>query len=106
MGFFRGVELGASFAPFTAFRDHFGFVPELFRCQSLTPRLIEAEAGLAASILFQDRALSRLQKERLLLALVAANHDVYSATAQYQMLCLLGEPEERLDQLLSDYRQA
>ena len=26
--------------------------------------------------------------------------------AHYQMLCLLGEPEEQLDQLLSDYRHA
>ena len=106
MGFFRGVELGASFAPFTTFRDHFGFVPELFSCQSLAPRLIEAEAGLTTSILFRDRALSRQQKERMLLVLAAANRNVYSATAHYQMLCLLGEPEERLDLLLSDYRLA
>ena len=46
MGFFREVELGVSFAPFSAFREHFGFVPSLFRCQSLLPRLIEAETGL------------------------------------------------------------
>jgi len=104
MGFLREVELGVSFAPFSAFREHFGFVPSLFRCQSLLPRLVEAETGLLASILLKDRSLSRLQKERLLLLLAAANRDSYSATMHYQMLCLFGEPEERLDQLLSDYR--
>ena len=106
MGFLREVELGVSFAPFSAFREHFGFVPSLFRCQSLLPRLIEAETGLVASILFKDRSLSRQQKERLLLVLAAANRNAYCATAHYQMLSLLGEPEEQLDQLLSDYRHA
>jgi RNA polymerase sigma-70 factor (ECF subfamily) len=104
MGFLREVELGVSFAPFSAFREHFGFVPSLFRCQSLLPRLVEAETGLLASILFKDRSLSRQQKERVLLVLAVANRDSYSATMHYQMLCLFGEPEERLDQLLSDYR--
>ena len=104
MGFLREVELGVPFAPFSAFREHFGFVPSLFRCQSLLPRLVEAETGLVAPILFKDRSLSRQQKERLLLVLAAANRDSYCATMHYQMLCLLGEPEERLDQLLSDYR--
>jgi alkylhydroperoxidase family enzyme len=106
MGFLREVELGVSFAPFSAFRKHFGFVPSLFRCQSLLPRLVEAETGLLASILFKDRSLSRLQKERSLLVLAAANRNMYCSTAHYQMLCLLGEPEEQLDQLVSDYRHA
>jgi RNA polymerase sigma-70 factor (ECF subfamily) len=106
MGFFQEVERGTSFAPFTAFREQFGFVPGLFRCQTLLPKLIEAEAGLAGPILFQERALSRIQKERLLLTVAVATRDADCATSHYQMLCLLGEPEERLDQLLSDYRQA
>src|SRR6266567_143077 len=93
MGFFREVELGVSFAPFSAFREHFGFVPSLFRCQSLLPGLVEAEGSLVASILFKDRSLSRQQKERLLLVLAAANRNSYCATMHYQMLCLLGEPE-------------
>src|SRR5258708_9563802 len=100
MGFLREVELGASFAPFAAFREYFGFVPSLFRCQSLLPRLVEAETSLATSILFQDRALSRKQKECLLLVLATANRNGYCATAHYPMLDLLGEPEERSHHLL------
>jgi RNA polymerase sigma-70 factor, ECF subfamily len=106
MGFFQEVERGPSFPAFAAFREHFGFVPDLFRCQTLLPRLIEAEAGLVASILFHERALSRIQKERLLLTVAVATRNTDCATSHYQMLSLLGEPEERLDQLLSDYRQA
>ena len=106
MGFLREVELGASFAPFSVFREQLGFVPSLFRCQSLLPRLIESETTLVTSILFKDRSLSRLQKERLLLVLAAANRNTYCATAHYQMLCLVGEPEEQLDQLVGGYRHA
>jgi uncharacterized peroxidase-related enzyme len=104
MGFLREVELGSSFPPFAAFRDGLGYIPSLYRCQSLLPRVVEAECALAVSILFQDSALSRLQKERLLLTLAAAGGNTYCAASHYQMLCLLGEPEERLDQFLSDYR--
>ena len=103
--FFQEIELGDSYPPFSAFREYFGFVPSLFRCQSLLPRLIEVEAGLAAAIHFPDRALSCRQKERLLLTLAAAHRNAYWVAAHYQLLCLLGEPEERLDQLVSDYRQ-
>jgi uncharacterized peroxidase-related enzyme len=106
MGFLREVELGAGFPAFATFRECLGYVPSLYRCQTLLPMVVQAEAGLAAAILFHDSALSRLQKERVLLSLAAANGNTYCATAHYQMLCLLGEPEERLDQLLSDYRHA
>jgi RNA polymerase sigma-70 factor, ECF subfamily len=106
MGFLREVELGPSFAGFAAFRDYFGYVPAVYRCQSLLQRLIEAEGGLAASILFQSSALSCKQKERLLLILAAAEGNAYCATMHYQVLSLLGEPEDQLDRLLSDYRHS
>src|SRR5689334_16590415 len=104
MGFLPKGKLSASFPPLAAFRDGFGYVPALYLCQGLLPELVQAEAGLAESILFQDSSLSRVQKERLLLVLAASAGNTYCATAHYQMLCLLGEPEERLDQILSDYR--
>src|SRR5690242_17299365 len=104
MGFLREAELSASFPPFAAFRDSIGYVPALYLCQGLLPELIQAEAGLAECILFHDSSLSRVQKEHLLLALSASGGNTYCATAHYQMLCLLGEPEERLDQILNEYR--
>src|SRR5262245_22246627 len=106
MGFVRQVELGASFAPFVACRDYFGYLPAVYRAQSLLPRLIEAEIAIATAILFQESALSHRQKERLLLVLAAAEGCGNSATTHYEMLRLLGEPEDQIDRVLSDYRHS
>jgi len=106
MGYLKEAELGPSFRPFAAFRENFGFVPGLFRAQTLLPRLIEAEALIAESVLLSERALSRPQKECILLALAGAHRNTYCVTAHYQTLRLLGVPEQKLDRILSDYRQA
>jgi len=106
MSYFREVELGSSFGPFSSFRDQFGFVPNLFRAQTLAPRIIEAEATLIASILFNDRNLSRTQKEYILLISAAAQGNVYVVSGRYQMLQLLGIPETNLDRILADRQHA
>src|SRR5215469_1088804 len=103
MGFVREVELGGSFAPVLACRDYFGYVPAVYQAQSLLPRLIEAEIVLATAILFQDSALSHRQKERLLLVLAVAEGNSNSATTHYEMLRILGEPEDQIDRILSDH---
>jgi RNA polymerase sigma-70 factor, ECF subfamily len=106
VGYFREVDLGSSFAPFAVCKEHFGFIPNLFRAQTLLPRVIEAEAGIAAAVLLKEQALSRIQKECMLLALAAAHRNTYCVTAHYQMLRLLGVPERQLDRIITDYRQA
>jgi len=106
MGFIREVKLGASFAPVLACRDYFGYVPAVYRAQSLWPRLVEAEIALATAILFQESALSHRQKERLLLVLAVAEGNRNSAIAHYEMLRILGEPEDQIDRILSDYAHA
>src|SRR6266700_7764309 len=106
MSYLREVELGSSFPPFAALREYFGFAPNLFRAQSLLPRLIEAEAGIVTALLVTQRGLSRVQKERILLAVAAANRNPYCVTLQYQNLCLLGSSEEQIEQIISDHRYA
>jgi RNA polymerase sigma-70 factor (ECF subfamily) len=106
MGFAREVELGASFAPVLACWDYFGYVPAIYRAQSLLPSLIEAETGLATAVLFQESALSHRQKERLLLVLSVAAGNRNSAITHYEMLRILGEPEDQIDRILSDYTHA
>jgi RNA polymerase sigma-70 factor (ECF subfamily) len=101
MGFAREVDLGASFAPALACRDYFGYVPTIYRAQSLLPRLIEAEIALATAVLFQESALSHRQKERLLLVLAVAEGNVTSATTHCEMLRILGEPEDGIDRIVS-----
>ena len=104
MGFAREVELAPSSAPLVACRDYFGYIPAVYRAQSLVPRLLEAEIGLQQAIVYRKSALSHRQKERLLLALASAEGNADGATTHYEILRLFGESEAQLDQILSDYR--
>jgi RNA polymerase sigma-70 factor (ECF subfamily) len=106
MSYFGEVALGSSFQPFATFQEQFGFVPKLFRAQTLLPRVIQAESALISAILFTDKALARTQKECILLVLAAANQNAYCLCLHYQMLKLLGIAERRLDPIVTDYRQA
>src|SRR5207245_5982291 len=83
-----------------------GFVPKLFRAQTLLPRVIEAESALISAILFTDKVLARTQKECILLVLAGANQNVYCLCLHYQMLKPFGVAEQRLDRIVTDYRQA
>src|SRR6185369_5916962 len=106
MSYFGEVDLGSSFQPFTTCREQFGFVPKLFRAQTLLPRLIEAEGAITSAILFTDKALTRTQKECILLVLAAAQANDYCFNLHYQMLRLLGVTEQRLDRIVADYQRA
>jgi len=97
------MDLGAAFQPFAVLREQFGFVPSVFRAQTLLPTVIEAEVGLVDAVLFKARALSRIQKECILLLLAAANASAACAAIHYQMLRLLSVPESRLDQIVTDF---
>ncbi len=106
MGFFREVEQPAAFQPFVALRETLGFVPNLFRAQTLLPRVIEAEARVAAAVLFNAGALSRIQKECILLKVAAAQRNAYCVAAHWQVLRGLGVPEERLERVVRAHRAA
>jgi RNA polymerase sigma-70 factor, ECF subfamily len=106
MSFLPEVRLDDNFGPFPAFRANLGFVPNLFRAQSLLPRLIEAEAMLESAILVKEAALSRIQKEQIVLTIAAAQRNTYCVAAHWIILRSLEVPESRLTGLLSDYRRA
>jgi RNA polymerase sigma-70 factor (ECF subfamily) len=106
MSYLREAEVSSSFPPFEAFREHFGFVPKIYLAQTLLPRLIEAEAALVEAVLFQQRALSPIQKECILLVVAAAHDNVYGVTRHYQRLRLIGMAEQQIDRILAGHRQA
>jgi len=106
MGFLPEVELGETFWPFAFFRANFGFVPNLFRAQTLLPRVIEAEARIAGAVLLREKALSRRQKECMLLAVSAAHRNIYCVTAHWEMLRALGVADHQLRQMTIDHRRA
>jgi RNA polymerase sigma-70 factor (ECF subfamily) len=103
MAFVREAGLGVTFAPVLACRNYFGYVPAVYTAQSLLPRLVEAEIALVTAILFQESGLSHHQKERLLLVLAGAEGNGNSAITHYEALRVLGESEDRLHRILSDY---
>jgi RNA polymerase sigma-70 factor (ECF subfamily) len=56
------------FKPFSWLREQFGFVPGVFRAQTLRPDVLEAEVLAIRALLSPEDALSREQKESLLFA--------------------------------------
>src|SRR5713101_5985678 len=106
MTFLREVVQPDSFPPFVALRQSLGFIPNLFQAQTLLPRVIEAEAGIAATVLLKESALTRTQKECILLLVAAAHQSAYCVAAHSHVLRTLGVSQERLDRLTEDYRRA
>jgi len=101
MGYLPQVDLGDDFEPFARLREGLGFIPNLFRAQSLLPRVIEAEALIASTLLLREGALSRIQKEAILLSVAAASRNIYCVTAHCRMLRDLGVEEGRLEALVA-----
>jgi RNA polymerase sigma-70 factor, ECF subfamily len=104
MSFLSEVSLGDEFGPFAAYRETFGFIPNVLRAQTLVPRLIEAQAQLETIALTKGKALSRVLKEEILLILAAERRDIYCVTARSMVLRTLGLPQAQLVRLLSDFR--
>jgi RNA polymerase sigma-70 factor (ECF subfamily) len=104
MGLLAEPGLPDSFAP--SFRQHFGFVPAIFRAQSLLPRLIEAEERIAGAVLLAPGALTRIQKETILLTLASRHSNIYWVTAHRHFLQELGVSANRVDRLTVNYREA
>ena len=105
-GYLPSLDLGDEFAPFRSFQSVLGFVPRLFRSQTLLPRAIEAESRIAETVLFTEHALSRRVKECLLLAVAAANRNTYCVTAHGRFLQRLGATDQLIHDVSTDFRQA
>ncbi|MGB8438184.1 MAG: peroxidase-related enzyme [Candidatus Acidiferrales bacterium] len=102
MSFLSEVRLEERFGPFAAFQGALGFIPNLLRAQTLLPRLIEAQAKLERAIRLQDGAVSRIQKERILLCLAADRKDAYCLALDSKILSSLGASDVQIDDLLKD----
>ena len=68
MSFLRAVRLDDKFGPFVEFQETLGFVPNLLHAQALLPRVIEAQTKLESAVRLREGAISRIQKERILLS--------------------------------------
>ncbi len=104
MSFLNEFHLDDKFGPFVAFQEALGFVPNLLRAQTLLPRVIEAQAELESAGRLQEGAISRIQKERILLIVAADRQDTYCVAAGNRVLSSLGVSDRQIDDLLNKSR--
>jgi RNA polymerase sigma-70 factor (ECF subfamily) len=105
--YLRTLEISLDhFPPFGFFKKRFGWVPNIFRAQTLRPDVIKAEATLVRNFLAPDDLLSHFQKECIMLVSSAANLNTYCVAAHCEMLRALGVSSEESDQIAVDHHQA
>jgi RNA polymerase sigma-70 factor (ECF subfamily) len=105
--YLRSVKLSPNnFAPFAFFVQRFGFIPNIFHAQTLSPELIEAEAELIWKVIEPEDLLSHLQKEYILLVASAANLNTYCVAVHCEMLRAMRVSIEESDQIAINHRQA
>jgi RNA polymerase sigma-70 factor, ECF subfamily len=106
VGFLSENSDAEALASLAAFKKHYGFIPRIFREQLARPDLVASEAKLIEGLLFQKGALTRLQKELILLTVSAANGNVYFTTVHAQTLQFLGVKLEQSAAVTADHRRA
>ena len=106
MGFLPEIDDAASGESLSALKRNFGLVPKIFRAQLLRPDLVEAHVQLLDRLLFGKGALTRVQKEFILLVVSAANNNSYFPALHCQTLQFLGVKPEQSQQVAIDHRAA
>jgi len=104
----RGIYTSKRMEPldgpgFAFLREQFGFVPNLFRAQAVRPDVVEAEAGMIASLLVTEDALTRRQKELLMLVASAWDRNEYGVALWGETLKRAGMPLETCDHIVAGH---
>jgi RNA polymerase sigma-70 factor (ECF subfamily) len=103
----RSVEKTVNdFPPFARLKERYGFVPRLYRAQTLAPEALEAQARVVEHLLFEETALRRDQKQIVVLAVSAVHRDTYGATLHAKTLQMGGLEAEKVDRIASDPTRA
>lgn len=87
-------------------KRHYGFVPRVFREQWSRPDLVMAQAKLLEALLFKPGALTRVQKEFILLAVSSANSNSYFPAVHARTVQFLGVEPAQAAAVTADHRQA
>ena len=92
-----------NYPPFADIKSRFGFVPNFYVAQTMRPDLIESETGLVNTILIEEGALTRQQKEYIFLVCSAANLSTYCVTAHCEIVRMLKIQGPDPEQIAVDY---
>ena len=106
MGYLPEPDNPEALASLSIFKQHLGFIPRVFREQLARPELVAAQAKLIETLLFKEGALTRLQKEFIMLAVSGANSNIYFPAVQSQTLQFLGVKPEQSGRVAADHRLA
>ncbi|HEX6719803.1 MAG TPA: peroxidase-related enzyme [Pyrinomonadaceae bacterium] len=106
MGFLAEIDEASGAEGLSTLKRNFGLVPKIYRAQLLRPDLVEAEVQLVDRLLFSKGALTRVQKEFILLAVSAENNNSYFPALHCQTLQFLGVKPEQSQQVAIDHREA
>jgi len=100
VGFLAEVDEELTTEGLTTLKRNFGLAPRVYRAQLLRPDLVQAEVELLDRLLFGKGALSRVQKEFILLVVSAANNNSYFPALHCQTLQFLGVKPEQSERVL------
>jgi RNA polymerase sigma-70 factor, ECF subfamily len=106
VGFLADIDIGPGAESLATLKRNFGVVPKIYRAQMLRPDLVEAQVRLLDRLLLSKGALSRLQKEFILLVVSAENNNSYFPALHCQTLQFLGVRPEQSQQVTIDHREA
>jgi RNA polymerase sigma-70 factor (ECF subfamily) len=106
VGFLPELDGPLSAESVTTLKRNFGLVPRIYRAQNMRTDLVDAQVRLLDQLLFSKGALSRVQKEFIVLAVSAQNNNSYFPALHCQTLQFLGVKPEQSQQVAIDYSEA
>jgi len=106
VGFLPELDGPLSAESVTTLKRNFGLVPRIYRAQNMRTDLVDAQVRLLDQLLFSKGALSRVQKEFIVLAVSAQNNNSYFPALHCQTLQFLGVKAEQSEQVAVDHRDA
>src|ERR1044072_411032 len=106
VGFLPEVDGALAADSLTTLKRNFGLAPRIYSAQMIRPDLVDAQVQLLDRLLFSPGALSRVQKEFILLAVSAENKNSYFPALHCQTLQFLGVKAEQSEQVATDHRGA
>ena len=106
MGFLPELDDGLTADSLTTLKRNFGLAPGVFRAQLLRPDLVDAQVEMMDRLLFRKGALSRVQKEFIVLVVSAENNNSYFPALHCQTLQFLGVKADQSQQVAIDHREA
>src|SRR5262247_4819203 len=106
VGYLPEVDDALSAENLTTLKRNFGLAPRIYRAQMIRPDLVDAQIRLMDQLLFSKGALSRIQKEFILLAVSAENANSYFPALHCKTSQFLGVKPEQSQQVAIDHREA